>query len=112
MRLAWMKPVLQQEYSKEVVTVYPLEEPTPLENFIEEDGKNLVDRLAPAQPAAAAADEPISVDRTGVEAETYVYGDASSLKPALWSFREFVQKDAWKWYGGIVRRGGEPEEES
>jgi hypothetical protein len=106
-----MKLVLQQEYSKEVVTVYPLEEPMPLENFIKEDDKNLVDRLAPAQPAVTAADEPINADRTGVEADTYVYGDASSLKPALWSFREFVQNDAWKWYGGVVRRGGEPEEE-
>lgn len=100
---------MQQEYSREVVTVYPLEEPAPLENFIEDD-KKLVERIAPAPPAVTAPDETISADRTGVEAETYIYVDASSLKPALWSFREFVQNDAWKWHGGVVRRGGEPEQ--
>ena len=48
-----MKLVMQQEYSREVVKVYPLEEPAPLENFIEEEGEdnNLLERIAPAQPA-------------------------------------------------------------
>ena len=102
-----MKLFYVQEYIREVVTVYPLEEPTPLENFIDEEehDKNLLARMAPAQPA----DELVSADRAEVETETYVYRDASNLKPELWSFREFVQNNAWKWYGGIVRRGEEPE---
>lgn len=106
-----MKLVMQQEYSREVVTVYPLEEPAPLESFIEEEGQdnNLLERIAPAQPAVTAAD--ISADRAGVEVQTYIYGDVSSLKPALWSFREFLQNNARKWYTGAVWRGDEPEEE-
>jgi len=88
------------EYKREVVMVYPLEEPTPLEKFIEEDGhdRNLIARIVPAQPAHA--DDVIMADKAGVETETYVYGDESELRPALWSFTEFVDKNAWKWYGG------------
>jgi hypothetical protein len=95
----------EQEYSREVVTVYPLEEPTPLEKFIDEDGhdRNLIARIVPAQPAAA--DNVIWADEAGVEAETYVYGDASGLRPALWSFSEFVRQNAWKWYGGKAPAG-------
>ncbi len=89
-----------QEYTREVVTVYPLEEPTPLEKFIDEDGhdknKNLIARIVPAQPAGA--DDVITADKAGVKTETYVYKDERWLRPELWSFSEFVSKNAWKWY--------------
>ncbi|KAF8349158.1 hypothetical protein F5887DRAFT_1060045 [Amanita rubescens] len=90
------------EYTREVVTVYPLEEPTPLEKFIDEDG-HLIARIVPAQPVAA--DDVIMVsDKAGVEAETYIYGDESDLRPTLWSFSEFMSKNAWKWYKGETDR--------
>lgn len=83
------------------MTVYPLEEPTPLEKFIEQVGydRNLIARIDPAQPAGADDVNTMS-DKAGVEVETYLYGDESELRPALWSFSEFVGKNAWKWYGG------------
>ena len=85
------------------MTVYPLEEPTPLEKFLDEDEDGLIARIDPAQPAGA--DDVITA---GVEAETYLYGDENDLRPALWSFSEFMSKNAWKWYGG---ERGRPETE-
>jgi hypothetical protein len=34
-----------------------------------------------------------------IRTETYVYDHFKRLEPELWSFEEFVKKNAWKWYG-------------
>jgi len=49
--------------------------------------------LIPSKPAALPAEL-----TSALEAETYIYNDPSRLKPELWSFEEFVKKNAWKWY--------------
>lgn len=34
-----------------------------------------------------------------IEAQTYVFQTLSELERDLWSFDDFVKKNAWKWYG-------------
>ncbi|KAK2467978.1 hypothetical protein APHAL10511_000273, partial [Amanita phalloides] len=87
-------------YITEVVSVYPLEELTALEKFMDDEGqnKNIIERIGHVQPRAL--DEILAgAMGAGVKAETYVYRDVGTLRPALWSFSEFVEKKAWKWYG-------------
>ncbi|TFK20279.1 hypothetical protein FA15DRAFT_673596 [Coprinopsis marcescibilis] len=33
-----------------------------------------------------------------IQAETYIFASINVLEPALWSFEDFVAKNAWKWY--------------
>jgi len=35
-----------------------------------------------------------------IPAHTYIFLDIRFLEPTLWSFDDFVKKNAWKWYGG------------
>ncbi|KAJ7475882.1 hypothetical protein FB451DRAFT_1245102 [Mycena latifolia] len=35
--------------------------------------------------------------------ETYVFNQISRLMPEIWDFEDFVQKNAWKWYGSGSR---------
>ncbi|KAF8635179.1 hypothetical protein AX15_000511 [Amanita polypyramis BW_CC] len=92
------------EYIRQTVLVHPLEEATPLNDFAGQD-KNLIERIAPAEPQPI--DEVLAKASSDcAEAEVYVFQeDVSKLEPALWSFGEFVRKNAWKWYGGQVSRG-------
>lgn len=52
--------------------------------------------------AAILAGEPSvvaeAVGVTLVTAETYIYADTRNLEASLWSFGEFVENNAWKWY--------------
>ena len=98
-----------QEYIRQAVLVHPLDEPIPLQSFVGED-KDLIERIIPTQPG------PIDdiKEKDCVEAETYVFdqAQASTLEPELWSFTEFMQENAWKWYGGRAPRSQEmPETE-
>ncbi|KAG5643018.1 hypothetical protein DXG03_001756 [Asterophora parasitica] len=79
------------EYVRKPIDVHPL---SPLVKLAEYpiDEKALI----PAKPPALPAREELSVP---VNAETYVYHHYKRLEPELWSFEEFVQKNAWKWYG-------------
>ncbi|KAK2460319.1 hypothetical protein APHAL10511_007708 [Amanita phalloides] len=104
-RLDWFET---DDYIREVVSVYPLEELTALENFVHDEGqnKNIIERIGHVQPRAF--DEILAGTMgAGVKAETYVYQDVGTLRPTLWSFSEFVEKNAWKWYG---REDSEEEE--
>jgi hypothetical protein len=35
-----------------------------------------------------------------VEAQTYIFLDLRHLESKLWSWDEFIENSAWKWYGG------------
>jgi len=42
---------------------------------------------------------PTPLDRSlAIEAETYVYIEADDLESELWSFEDFVENNAWRWY--------------
>ncbi|KAJ7035091.1 hypothetical protein C8F04DRAFT_1100070 [Mycena alexandri] len=78
------------EYTRDKVPVYPLS-----------DLVNLADyTMSTATPAPLPPDEELPEP---VRVETYVYGDISGLMRDIWSFDDFVEKNAWKWYGSGSR---------
>lgn len=42
--------------------------------------------------------EVVKETSTLVTAETYIYVTTHNLEASLWSFGEFVENNAWKWY--------------
>ncbi|KAJ7931544.1 hypothetical protein B0H13DRAFT_1857930 [Mycena leptocephala] len=79
------------EYTREKVKVYPLE------NLVDLADYTMVTATPPPLPTKDS-DLP-----EAVEVETYVYGEISRLMPDIWDFDDFVQKNAWKWYGSGSR---------
>ncbi|KAJ7494766.1 hypothetical protein B0H11DRAFT_1857826 [Mycena galericulata] len=74
------------EYDRKAVQVHPL--------------SGLVNLSSYTMPTGTPSPLPSDSDlRDPVEVETYVYGDISGLMPEIWDFDDFVQKNAWKWYG-------------
>jgi hypothetical protein len=71
--------------------VHPLEELISLNMYDKND-----DDLIPANPPPLPTIDQLAAP---IRAETYIYGDYRDLKPSLWSFEDFVKKDAKKWYG-------------
>ncbi|KAJ7707674.1 hypothetical protein B0H17DRAFT_918044 [Mycena rosella] len=78
------------EYEREKVLVNPLENAVGLLDYT----------MATATPAPLPSDAELPPP---VEAETYVYGNMSGLMPDIWDFGDFVEKNAWKWYGSPSR---------
>ncbi|GLB40394.1 putative gamma-glutamyl cyclotransferase, AIG2-like [Lyophyllum shimeji] len=81
------------EYIRRGIEVHPL---GPLVKLLEYpiDDEGLIPSKPPALPPVSGLAPPI-------KAETYVYdlSQVKRLEPELWSFEEFVKKNAWKWYG-------------
>ncbi|KAG5652118.1 hypothetical protein H0H81_006255 [Sphagnurus paluster] len=77
------------EYIRKPVSVHPLARAVALCDFS-------VDEMIPATPPPLPAPEELAPP---VEAGTYVFVLPQRLEPALWSFEEFVLKNAHKWYG-------------
>ncbi|KAJ7158728.1 hypothetical protein C8R46DRAFT_398513 [Mycena filopes] len=78
------------EYTRDKVPVHPLS-----------DLVNLADyTMSTASPTPLPPDAELS---DPVEVETYVYGEMSNLLRDIWSFDDFVEKNAWKWYGSGSR---------
>jgi hypothetical protein len=86
--------MMPKEYDREKVGVRPLGSLTSLaESSVFEELSSNPSKVAPL-PDIAGLPPPI-------QAETYVYSAPTSyLNAELWSFDEFVQKNAWKWMGG------------
>ncbi|KAL0954482.1 hypothetical protein HGRIS_003451 [Hohenbuehelia grisea] len=81
------------EYTRQKVHVHPLGE---LES---------VPEVSPSSESSAvpSAPPPLPTElqlQPAIEVETYVYNEPSSLARELWSYEDFVQKNAWKWIGG------------
>ncbi|KAF8149898.1 hypothetical protein B0H34DRAFT_666397 [Crassisporium funariophilum] len=79
------------EYTREKVQVHPLGPFTSLSNT-SIDLKELVPAHPPPLPSPSEM-------LNAIEAETYIYNDERDLKAELWSFDDFVTKNAWKWHG-------------
>ncbi|KAJ7170715.1 hypothetical protein C8R43DRAFT_980649 [Mycena crocata] len=78
------------EYTRDKVQVHPLEDLVRLTDYT----------TTTVIPAPLPADAEL---RAVVEVETYVYGQMSGLMHEIWDFDDFVQKNAWKWYGAGSR---------
>ncbi|KAF5382163.1 hypothetical protein D9615_004388 [Tricholomella constricta] len=79
------------EYVRKGIDVHPLSPLVKLSEYPVDD-KALIPSKPPSLPARSELGPPI-------KAETYVYDLYKRLEPELWSFEEFVQNNAWKWYG-------------
>ncbi|KAJ6531828.1 hypothetical protein B0H19DRAFT_457804 [Mycena capillaripes] len=75
------------EYTREKVEVHPLENLVDLAEYVMDTATHSL----PADLPEAA------------EVETYVFGKIGRLMPDIWDFDDFVQKNAWKWYGSGSR---------
>ncbi|KAJ6576475.1 hypothetical protein DFH09DRAFT_361860 [Mycena vulgaris] len=78
------------EYTRDKVQVYALAPLIALAEYT----------IAIAPPAPLPSDAALPAP---AEAETYVYGDIANLMPEIWDFADFVEKNAWKWYGSGAR---------
>lgn len=74
----------------------------PLGSFQPVPGDTVTDNLIPTDlPPLPAANEMAQT----VPAQTYVWcQDDSGLDKELWSFEEFIRKNAWKWVDRGARR--------
>lgn len=80
---------LRQEYTRELVSVYPL---GPLASLYD---------VPPAETTYITAQQPI-------KANAYVWClSLTLLHPDRWSFEEFVQHHAWKWMGSEYGKSSE-----
>ncbi|KAF9030968.1 hypothetical protein BDZ89DRAFT_1013372 [Hymenopellis radicata] len=77
-----------EEYARKIVEVHPLAESEPLSTGLTD--KELIPRHAP--PISEGSLDP------SVTAETYIYLDVNNLVPELWSWEDFVKKNAMNWY--------------
>ncbi|KAJ6619785.1 hypothetical protein B0H10DRAFT_2024977 [Mycena sp. CBHHK59/15] len=79
-----------EEYTREKVQVYPVEDLVELSSY------GIMAGPPPPLPSDPDLGEPVAV-------ETYVYGDISNLMNDIWDFDDFVKTNAWKWYGSGAR---------
>ncbi|KAG6909073.1 hypothetical protein DXG01_002227 [Tephrocybe rancida] len=79
------------EYVREGVDVHPLNDLVNLSEYPIDNGA-LIPPKPPALPLASDLAPPIKAD-------TYVFVLFKRLEPGLWSFEDFVKRNAWKWYG-------------
>ncbi|CAK5268428.1 unnamed protein product, partial [Mycena citricolor] len=74
------------EYTRSTVPVYPLEPLVDLSQY-----RMLPETLTPLPgPAELPASAPV---------DTYIFKDMSRLVRDVWDLEDFVNKNAWKWYG-------------
>ncbi|KAF6757290.1 hypothetical protein DFP72DRAFT_809609 [Ephemerocybe angulata] len=80
------------EYERLSVSVHPLAAFNELST-----GSSSADSLIPqhATPLPPVQELPEAID-----VHTYIFQDLRFLEPTLWSWDEFVKKNAWKWYAG------------
>ncbi|KAG6879556.1 hypothetical protein C0992_001561 [Termitomyces sp. T32_za158] len=76
------------DYYRRSVDVHPLSTFVKLLDYPLDD-ETLIPSKLPALPATLAP--PFRTD-------TYIYDVSARLEPDLWSFEDFVKKNAWKWY--------------
>jgi len=90
-------------YDRVQVRVDPLGQFTPVPADTATSPEAIEDSLIPTNalpplPTVGKLGEPI-------EAQTYVWSiEDSGLEKELWSFDEFVRKNAWKWIGEGARK--------
>ncbi|KAG6862559.1 hypothetical protein C0995_000107 [Termitomyces sp. Mi166 len=77
-----------EDYDRRGVNVHPLSTFVKLSEYPLDD-KTLIPSKPPALPATLAP---------AFRTDTYVYNVYSRLEPDLWSFEDFVTKNARKWY--------------
>lgn len=70
----------------------------PLGPFTKVSAETVDGDLVPENPPALP--EISKLLELAVDAETYIYCDETNLNSDLWSFKDFVKNNAWKWYGG------------
>ncbi|PPQ67519.1 hypothetical protein CVT25_006060 [Psilocybe cyanescens] len=80
------------EYIRRKVQVHPLGP------FTKVSAETVDGDLVPENPPALP--EISKLLELAVDAETYIYCDETNLNSDLWSFKDFVKNNAWKWYGG------------
>jgi len=81
-----------KEYQRLRIEVHPLEGFKDISAHAVNE--NTLQTHAPPLPS------PTELSRS-TEAETYVYCDVTNLEAQLWSYEEFVEQNAWKWYGDM-----------
>lgn len=57
--------------------------------------QKLVPSQPPSLPEGSELPEPI-------DAETYVFLELDKLEASPWDFANFVEHNAWKWYGSVA----------
>ncbi|KAF9450918.1 hypothetical protein P691DRAFT_725187 [Macrolepiota fuliginosa MF-IS2] len=77
------------EYTRNAIQVHPL---GPFANISSHSAG--FRKLFPAHPPPLPEELPPVID-----AETYVFLDLATLEPSQWDFADFVERNAWKWYG-------------
>ena len=82
-----------QQYTRQVVSVYPLGPLTNIKDIPPIEVGSLVPTIPPPIPTVDSL-------TSSVEADTYVWClSPSGLQAKLWTFEEFVKYNAWKWVG-------------
>ncbi len=102
------RPTFEQEYAREEVLVHPLGPLTPL-SYSPAPSTSISSSLGTATAAStddhvvplhAPALPPLDSLPPPLAAQTYIYaGPLRDLAPELWSYEDFVRKNAWKWVG-------------
>jgi len=90
------------EYTRRNILVHPLGSFIDVAAYTISDDKSLVPASPPPLP-------PASELLPAVQAQTYIYNNLDYLEAHLWSFDDFVRKNAWKWYGPGAS-DGDPED--
>jgi len=86
---------IDQEYTREKVSVHPLDEFVALAKGSAMPGTEAT--FVPADPLPLPPPESLPA---AVPASVYVWcNPITDLRPKLWSFDTFVRDNAWKWIG-------------
>ncbi|CAA7267028.1 unnamed protein product [Cyclocybe aegerita] len=78
------------EYTRESVPAHPLDSLRDISAYALEQGS------LPAHPPPLPATFELL---PAIPAQTYIYRDEKNLEAQLWSYEDFVKKNAWKWHG-------------
>ncbi|KAJ3506641.1 hypothetical protein NLJ89_g6760 [Agrocybe chaxingu] len=78
------------EYSRESIPAHPLDSLHDISAYALKQGS------LPAHPPPLP---PTSELLPPIPAHTYIYRDEKNLEAQLWSYEDFVEKNAWKWHG-------------
>lgn len=82
------------EYSRDPVKVYPLGPLASISTHLREF-KDLV----PAKPPPLPQESELAA---AIDADTYVFLELDKLEAEPWDFANFVEHNAWKWYGAAA----------
>jgi hypothetical protein len=56
-------------------------------------------KLFPPQPPPLPEDSKLTA---AIDADTYVFIELDNLEASTWDFSEFVEHNAWRWYGSAA----------